>query len=85
LELPKPTAEDGIGTQACRVRCRPSDSYATRRCRTTNTIGIDLSLYDTIAARNTALGSYTTTANLATTYVASNILTNVLTPYDTIS
>jgi hypothetical protein len=43
-------------------------TFSSPLTRTTNTIGIDLSLYDTISARNTALGSYLTTATASSTY-----------------
>ena len=43
-------------------------TFSAPLTRTTNTIGIDLSLYDTIALRNTALNSYLTTATASTTY-----------------
>ena len=41
-------------------------TFSAPLTRTTNTISLDLSTYDTITARNTALNSYTTTTALNT-------------------
>ena len=43
-------------------------TFSAPLTRTTNTISLDLSAYDTIALRNTALGSYLTTATASSTY-----------------
>jgi hypothetical protein len=43
-------------------------TFSAPLTRTTNTISLDLSAYDTIALRNTALSNYLTTATAGTTY-----------------
>ena len=47
-------------------------TFSAPLTRTTNTISLDLSLYDTIALRNTALSSYLTSATASTTYATTS-------------
>ena len=53
-------------------------TFSSPLIRTTNAISIDLSLYDTISARNTALGAYLTTSTASSTYLT---ITNASSTY----
>ena len=53
-------------------------TFSAPLTRTTNTISLDLSSYDTIALRNTALSSYLTSATASTTYATTTSLTTGL-------
>jgi hypothetical protein len=57
-------------------------TFSAPLTRNTNTISLDLSSYDTIALRNTALGSYLTSATASTTYAT---ITNLNTKENTLT